>query len=488
MRQLSGQELANELKIVAQITEKLLLHPVTDLRGEISRLGVFLQACETRLIKLMNGEHPSENEPGITQYGLALYILDTSHPILSRLLGFPKSQITPALLKQWEAAIGGGGVDDYEGSLIAIGKYEQLDAGWVTALIYYIALKVGVREVSSLAPFGTTPATVSPSGDTIKIAIVGDWGTGPWTDGNIEYPALQVIDQVKQLTPDYTIHLGDVYYAGTAGFLDSDEEVSNFLNNWVAGSQGSFMLNSNHEMYSGAQGYFGKGLKAGVFALQQGTSYFAIQTDNWIVIGLDTAYYDESPLFLNGALTDSDQINFIKGLNTSNKKVIVLTHHNPTNIEGTGTTSGTNQLTLWNDLTAALGKPPDIWYWGHIHNGIVYSDTSFPAQQGTMARCAGHGAIPFGVAYGLQNPDGSNKPSIEYFSHELLSSAYETTDAQQSNRVMNGFAMLTLSPDSISEEFIDQTGAVRWNQTTPMSTLPSAFAGLTGGAEGEVQP
>jgi hypothetical protein len=80
MRQLSAQELANELKIVTQITEKLLLRPMTDMRAEISRLGLYLQACETRLIKLMNNEHPSETEPGVTQYGLALYVLDTTHP------------------------------------------------------------------------------------------------------------------------------------------------------------------------------------------------------------------------------------------------------------------------------------------------------------------------------------------------------------------------------------------------------------------------
>jgi len=480
MRQLSAQDLANELRMVAQISERLLTHPVTDLRDEISRLGAFLQACETRLIELMNNEHPSETEPGVTQYGLVLYVLDTTHPILRKLLGFPKSQITPALLQQWETEIGSGGVDDYEGSLIAVGKYEQLDAGWVTALIYYLALKLGVKSISSWATFGTTPATVTASGDPVKIALVGDWGTGPWTDGAITYPALEVINQVKQLAPDFTIHLGDVYYAGTTGFFGSDEEVDNFVNLWAGGSQGSFMLNSNHEMYSGAQGYFGQGLKAAPFALQNGTSYFAIQTDKWIVIGLDTAYYDKSPLFMNGALTDDNQINFIRGLDTANKKIIVLTHHNPTNIEGTGT----GQLTLWNDVTTALQKVPDFWYWGHIHNAIVYSAQSFPAQQGVNARCVGHGAIPFGVGYGLMDQNGANKPSIEYFAHELLSSAYSNTDAQQSNRVLNGFALITLSADSIAEEFIDQTGVVRWSQTTALSDLSPGFDGVSGGAEG----
>jgi len=467
MRELSPQEFANEIKMVAQITEKLLLHPLinmTDVRDDISRLGAYLQASETKLIQLMNNQHPSETEPGATQYGMALYVFDTTHPVLRRLLEFPKTQITADMLREWDDDVRGAGVVDYDGTMIATSKFGDLDAGWVTALIFYIALKLGVREVSSWAPFGTTPAVVSNTDDTVKIAIVGDWGTGSWTDGAIDYPALLVINQVQLLTPDYTIHLGDVYYAGTAGFLDSDEELNNFVNNWPSGSQGSFMLNSNHEMYSGAQGFFGKGLKAAPFALQQNTSYFAIQSDKWIIIALDTAYYDKSSLFMNGALTDDNQINFIKSLNTTGKKVIVITHHNPTNVEGTVTAP----LPLWDQLVSALGRLPDFWYWGHVHNGIVYSDQSFPGQNGVKARCAGHGAIPFGVAYGLQNADGTTVPSVEYFAHELLSSAYEKTDTQQANRVLCGFAMLTLGPDSINEQFIDQTGEVRWSKTTSL--------------------
>jgi hypothetical protein len=471
MRELSALELANELKMVAQISEKLLLHPLTqmtDVRDDIDRLGLYLQACETKLIKLMDNQHPSESEPGATQYGMALYILDTSHPILRRLLDFPKTQITIDMLREWDDEVRGAGVIDYDGTMIATGKFGDLDAGWVTALIFYLALKLGVREVSSWAPFGTTPAIVPNTNDTVKIALIGDWGTGPWTDGGLDYPALQVINQVELFTPDYTIHLGDVYYAGTAGFLDSDEELANFVDLWPTGSQGSFMLNSNHEMYSGAQGFFGKGLTAPQFSIQKNTSYFAIQSEKWIIIGLDTAYYDKSQLFMNGALTDTNQINFIKNLNTTNKTVILLTHHNPTNIEGTGTSQGATQLPLWNQVLSALGRPPEYWYWGHVHNAMVYSKTSFPAQNGVNARCAGHGAIPFGIAWGLQNSDGTNKPSIEYYAHELLSSAYKNIDVQQTNRVLNGFAMLTLGPDSIKEEFIDQTGTVRWSQTTAL--------------------
>jgi hypothetical protein len=454
--------------MVAQITEKLLLHPLSyldDARDDINRLGAYLQASETKLIRLMNNERPSDSDPGATQYGMGLYLLDNTHPVLRRLLDFPKTQITLDMLKDWDEDVRGAGVIDYDGTMISTGKFGDLDAGWITALIFYIALKLGVREVSSWAVFGTTPAIITSTDDTVKIAIVGDWGTGPWTDGAIDdYPALAVINQIPLLTPDYTIHLGDVYYAGTGGFLDSDEEVANFIDNWPSGSKGSFMLNSNHEMYSGALGFFAKGLKAPTFRAQQNTSYFAIQNEKWIIIGLDTAYYDKSPLFMDGALNDANQINFIKSLDTANKSVILLTHHNPTNIDGTSIAG----LPLWNQVLAALGRAPDLWYWGHVHNAMVYSDTSFPGQNGVKARCAGHGAIPFGVAWGLQNADGTTKPSVTYFAHELLSSMYENTDLQQSRRVMNGLAMLTIGPNSIKEQLLDQTGTERWSQTTAL--------------------
>src|SRR6476619_5355940 len=131
MRELTPQELANEIKMVAQITEKLLLHPLinmTDARDDISRLGAYLQASETKLIQLMNNQHPSETEPGATQYGMALYVFDTTHPVLRRLLEFPKTQITVDMLREWDDDVRGAGVVDYDGTMIATSKFGDLDA------------------------------------------------------------------------------------------------------------------------------------------------------------------------------------------------------------------------------------------------------------------------------------------------------------------------------------------------------------------------
>jgi hypothetical protein len=64
---------------------------------------------------------------------------------------------------------------------------------------------------------------------------------------------------MKARNPDYTIHLGDVYYVG-----DRPELKQNCLNEpkskkgveWQHGSKGSFALNGNHEMYACGTSYF----------------------------------------------------------------------------------------------------------------------------------------------------------------------------------------------------------------------------------------
>ena len=70
-----------------------------------------------------------------------------------------------------------------------------------------------------------------------------------------------------------------------------------------------------------------------------GCSYFALENDNWVIVGLDSAYFSpEGNLYTDGLLFDAnhpnDQNAFLlqKGVQAQldGKKVIVLTHHNGT--------------------------------------------------------------------------------------------------------------------------------------------------------------
>jgi hypothetical protein len=127
------------------------------------------------------------------------------------------------------------------------------------------------------------------------------------------------------LKPHVTIHLGDVYYAGSG-----DQEQHNLIQLWPAGSLASLTLNSNHEMYSGAKAYF-QAISNPPFNRQNGCSYFVLENANWVIVGLDSAYFAaEADLYLSGSLgpNEGTQIQFVQAQVAKNKKIIVLTHHN----------------------------------------------------------------------------------------------------------------------------------------------------------------
>lgn len=335
------------------------------------------------------------------------------------------------------------GVVADDGTIFGESTYEQMDPNWLWAYVNYLV----VKYADDRAPFHTLPpAQVTPiqlTGATagqVKIAIVGDWGTGPFTNGSSQ----DVMNQILNMTPapDYIIHLGDVYYAGTADlFFPLNEEQDNFLNVWPPAEKQapgtSFTLNSNHEMYSGAKGYY-LALADPRFAQQKNLSYFALQYGGWTLLGLDSGYFTTSNFYMLGSIGGNSgiQTTWIKSLGISPDKAIVMTHH--TGLSASG--ADENSL-LCNEVNFALGGDPAAWYWGHIHNAIVYNSPTKTGRN-TLSRCVGHGAIPFGNGWGIPGP------YVKYYAN--------TPDPNFPPRVLNGFATLTiLENGSITEEFFD---------------------------------
>lgn len=241
------------------------------------------------------------------------------------------------------------------------------------------------------------------------------------------------------------------------------EEQHNLLDCWPGGRPAgtSFTLNSNHEMYGHAKGYFKNALKSPIFKHQKRTSYFLLENDEWQIFGLDTAWRGKAAdLFMKGTLAGR-QAKWIAKKHDPKKKVIFMCHHNAMNLEGTKKNS------LWRQAVKALnGRQPDYWYWGHLHNAVVYMDPS--GRQTTKARCVGHGAIPFGFAWGLVKPESiahvaagaypdshKNLDTVAYFADERVS--------ETSPYVKNGFAVLRLAGKRITEEFYDEDGEPTWH-------------------------
>lgn len=297
-------------------------------------------------------------------------------------------------------------------------------------------------------PFRNSPAIIElPS--TTSITLLGDWG------GN-NPAAREVASNVGG--NDFVIHLGDVYYAGTneEGVLERDYQQENFLTPWPGKSGQSFALNSNHDMYAHGTGYFNTTLAAGTFQSQDRCSYFALSNGSFRIVGLDTAYFDRDASaagYMIGTLGPpgpGSQVQFLndqaQAAAATKQTLIVLTHHNGLSYDGRVATP------LWDevaDQVKSLSGDRVIWYWGHEHMGVVYTDRTTASAVTISPRCCGHSCIPWGVATGL------NTPGVTWYEKTVLGRGTNYF-------VANGFATLAIDDSSISETFYRQDGSQSW--------------------------
>jgi len=280
----------------------------------------------------------------------------------SGVLAAPDDQFTSLLQSHLaELSLHAGKVDPAaSGGLEA--KFDEKDLlGWAKSLFTWVKkFKPHKWQVA--------PPVPDELPNSVRIGILGDWGTGL-------YGAPVCAQSIEGDAKDYglLLHLGDVYYSGT------DKEVRDrFLNIWPKKPNAiNRACNSNHEMYTGGYAYFDQTLKK----FSQAASYFALQNDNWLLVGLDSAYKEWE--------LANDQVAWLKGLiaNAGNRKVILLSHH---------------QLFSWMEkpkskLQSELGellmnKKIHAWYWGHEHRCMIYD--RHPVWD-IYGRCVGHSGYPY---------------------------------------------------------------------------------------------
>lgn len=336
-----------------------------------------------------------------------------------------------------------------DGSVLGSGTYEDFDDGWLWSFFNYLINILHPQRIAPFTPAGGGAPFSQPlqlcNGEA-RIVLIGDWGTGAYNAGGYD-PATSVLETAMKLKPDYLIHLGDVYYAGTQDAPPPGEEHRNFLSMWPPmPPQRSFTLNSNHEMYGGANGYFNVSLGRGSatptpFVHQNGYSYFALSCGDLAIVGLDAAYFDPSSMYMDGGLGPMDkdpQYAFLQEVAANHRQLILLTHQTALSMDG-GTL-----LPLWSDVSGAIDASKiALWYWGHIHAGIAYDTSSAIGKFGVRAACCGHGAIPMGDPWGLQR----HSTGVAWYAHTPVGGQ------APANRVRNGFAMLTVSSDGVEEAF-----------------------------------
>ncbi|MFL0355726.1 metallophosphoesterase [Erythrobacter sp. GH1-10] len=355
-----------------------------------------------------------------------------------------------------------------DGTIFGFAKYEQLDRKWMIAALNYV-LNVVHNDIHPFVGANLTAEPMSSQQGKVEVVlgIVGDWGGGAYKEGpnkDIPSPAERVKSDLERHSLDYLVHLGDTYYAGTDGHSrlgpdSANEEQDNLVDMWPKGcADRSFTLNSNHEMYGAADGYFKVALeKPGLFPKQHGASYFALEykfgkdkDQSWLVLGLDSAYFSDQQnghkMYMDGAIgvdrgsaKQTEQMTQIRALAEQHPgPIMVMTHHNPWDT----ITRKVNRLFL--QVETALKRQPTLWYWGHVHNGIVYPDVVDGPE--TLGRCCGHGAVPFGNAWGI-----AEQTKTLYYSH-----THDDAFDAGNPRVYNGYALVAFQGDgSVIETFYE---------------------------------
>lgn len=235
--------------------------------------------------------------------------------------------------------------------------------GWLGSLFDWVGQ---IRPHPIMRPSGTAPARIP---NQARVALLGDWGTGL-------YGAVPCAESIGQDGGRFhlLLHLGDVYYSGTRR-----EVQERFLSVWPY-REGAInrSINSNHEMYSGGHAYFEKTLPE----FGQESSYFALQNDHWLLVGLDVAYTDHD--------IDDTQLSWLERVigAAGHRKVLLFSHH--------------QLFSRFDDqgprLAAKLGgllRSGRIfaWYWGHEHRCVLYEPD--PRYGGLLGRCLGHGGMPY---------------------------------------------------------------------------------------------
>lgn len=338
-----------------------------------------------------------------------------------------------------------------------LGRYQDLGRGPSTSYFRRIAAQMGLPPTAGtferLAAFTSNPANwaawaghvmryigsakhpfqtyqhnagIYQFEEKLTLSVAGDWGTG--TD-----EAQLVMKQMMKYEPDYTIHLGDVYYVGDRPELEVNclgaDSARHKGVKWLSGTKGSFALNGNHEMYACGTAYFDHFLTTlGLIdsrtgsATGQGASFFCLRNKYWKIIGLDTGYNstgvraifsflsrikalqwfrktawfkpscklpDELLGWLGNVLQPASDENAAVGPDDGSPGIILLSHHEYYSSFDDWYPTPARQL-----RSLVNPEKPVLWFWGHEHRFALYD--CFGVQDGIRAfgRCVGHGGMP----------------------------------------------------------------------------------------------
>lgn len=213
----------------------------------------------------------------------------------------------------------------------------------------------------------------------LEIALFSDFGTG------LDY-ARYIARHIAHHAPDVVVHLGDVYFTGSA--REYDEHFARIVEPLLEISQ-VFAMNGNHEMLSRGSSYFRylsqkRARSGGVRQLQEG-SYFCLASEHVQLIAIDSDYHAA----FGGRYRDRALVAWLterlSAGRAAGKLNVLLSQHYPFKI-------GTRKLTkLYADLRSHLDQV-DLWFWGDDHGCALFDRSD---ELPFVGCCIGHAGHPY---------------------------------------------------------------------------------------------
>jgi hypothetical protein len=316
-------------------------------------------------------------------------------------------------------------------------KFEP-EADWLSWAIF-----AGPRRFfpADPEPFRTpaeTPFALEEPGPAspLQVAVFSDFGTGL-------YYSRYIARQFREKRYPYLFHLGDVYYAGRESEFRDQFEAP--LMPALAHSR-LFMLNSNHEMMSGARPYFAfidKKRQAFPHVQQQESSMFCLQSQRFQITGIDTAYVKHGRFLNPGGVDIRTWLrNRLAEGRIAGRVNILLSADHPYKYS-----DGDHTDLLEKDLKEFLPEI-DLWFWGNTHYCALFGPAGKLAFTGC---CAGHGGFPYGRQLpGKEVPDDTQLWFLE------KAARFPGAFNLRPDRGNNGYCLMELHADgTVGLRFID---------------------------------
>ncbi len=210
----------------------------------------------------------------------------------------------------------------------------------------------------------------------------------------------------------------------------------------ILGNTRLFLLNSNHEMYSGGKWYFRflDQIRQHSGTQQQEGSYFVLRSNRFQVIGIDTAYH-RSGRVPPGHMLEWLTQHLVEGRQSARANILLSADH-PYEYGENGRTK-----LLKKDLRTLVDKELiDMWFWGNTHYCALFS----PAPGSPfIGSCIGHGGFP----YKVMRPSSKTYAEALFVEHAPRFPRWTKLRQDLGN---NGYCVMSLRHDgSVDLKYID---------------------------------